>query len=616
MRDAGSALARTGTDFDPDRPGGKGRVRSRLPLLGSLPAASEWFLARPLRLIAVVALIVALPVLVLGEVSANDTRQRVRAERLQRTTQYAQRAATIMTDRTQSVYTGLNLLKTGELQSILDPDAEPGPEEAARIGALLRDYRFLLGSDVVRLAVTTVYGNVVAISPGASDLLGKKHPASEILAGWDYGFSNVYSGEADTPTVIVVSQVQARPRDGPKSGAPRGNIVAELNLQRAASAFPAPQGPSDDLYLVDTAGKVILSTTDIADSGRDLGADPLVAGILGGRPFSGEAPDPRSKGARLIASAFIAPTSWYAIASTNTSDPDVELTLGQLQFVRLALVGVLLLGSLLFARAASEVVRQRRALRETNAALSQAHGTIQAQADQLAVASRHKSEFLANMSHELRTPLNAIIGFSEVLLARMFGELNVKQTEYLQDVASSGQHLLSLINEILDLSKVEAGKMELELSRVSLAESLASGLAMIRDRAGAHGISLAVDCADGLDAVEADPRKLRQVIFNLLSNAVKFTPDGGRIDLVARKRDGQAEVSVRDSGVGIAPEEQAKIFEEFGQAASARGQEGTGLGLPLAKRLVELHGGRMWLESAPGAGSTFSFALPLDHSAP
>ena len=229
----------------------------------------------------------------------------------------------------------------------------------------------------------------------------------------------------------------------------------------------------------------------------------------------------------------------------------------------------------------------------------------------LASASQHKSEFLSRMSHELRTPLNAIIGFSDVLLAGSYGPLNEKQRDYLQDVLTSGQHLLSLINDILDLSKVEAGRMELDISNFSLRDALQSGVTIIRERASLHGVVLSVTCDDGLDVIRGDARKIRQIIFNLLANAVKFTPDGGRVEVTARALDGEAWISVRDTGVGIAPDEQVHLFEEFHQTASARGHEGTGLGLSLAKRFVDLHGGRIWVESALGKGSAFTFTLPV-----
>jgi signal transduction histidine kinase len=216
------------------------------------------------------------------------------------------------------------------------------------------------------------------------------------------------------------------------------------------------------------------------------------------------------------------------------------------------------------------------------------------------------------MSHELRTPLNAIIGFSEVLSDRMFGELNDKQAEYMQDILSSGRHLLSLINDILDLSKVEAGRMELELARFHLPTALDGALTLVRERAMRHGIGLGLEAGGEVEDVVADERKVRQVVLNLLSNAVKFTPEGGRIDLRAVLADGAVRVSVADTGIGIAPEDQAKIFEAFSQVGSgAARREGTGLGLTLTRQFVELHGGTIWVESEVGKGSTFTFTLPV-----
>jgi two-component system, NtrC family, sensor kinase len=231
---------------------------------------------------------------------------------------------------------------------------------------------------------------------------------------------------------------------------------------------------------------------------------------------------------------------------------------------------------------------------------------------QLEVASQHKSEFLANMSHELRTPLNAIIGFSEVLTDRMFGELNEKQAEYLKDIYASGTHLLSLINEILDLSKIEAGRMELELADFDLPQAIDNALMLIRERAGRRSLRLHTNVDAGVGRVRADERKIRQVVLNLLSNAIKFTPEGGRIEVAAVPRDGAVEVSVSDTGVGIAPEDQERVFEEFRQVGTAdKKAEGTGLGLTLCQKFIELHGGRIWVTSQLGVGSTFTFAIPV-----
>ena len=231
----------------------------------------------------------------------------------------------------------------------------------------------------------------------------------------------------------------------------------------------------------------------------------------------------------------------------------------------------------------------------------------------LEVATRHKSEFLANMSHELRTPLNAIIGFSEVLIERMFGELNPKQAEYLNDIHGSGRHLLSLINDILDLSKIEAGRMELELSEFDLPQAVEAAVALLKERAQRHAIALHVDVEPGLQTLRADERKFKQILLNLLSNAVKFTPDGGSVTVAARSCGEAIEVSVSDSGVGITEQDQKSLFEEFSQVGTdgARKAEGTGLGLALTRRFVELHGGIIAVRSSPGQGATFSFTLPM-----
>ncbi len=232
------------------------------------------------------------------------------------------------------------------------------------------------------------------------------------------------------------------------------------------------------------------------------------------------------------------------------------------------------------------------------------------------VANKAKSDFLASMSHELRTPLTAILGFSEVLQDEYFGKLNNKQKEYLNDIRDSGQHLLSLINDILDIAKVEAGKIELELGPVVMREILENSLRMIKEKAATHGIKLELDLAPEIEGlkIQADERRLKQIIFNLLSNAAKFTPDGGRIQLVARCENEKLMVAVTDTGIGISPENQEKVFNDFYQLKSSLKDKtaGTGLGLPLSRRMVEMHGGEIWCESeGEGKGSRFVFTIPL-----
>ena len=255
-----------------------------------------------------------------------------------------------------------------------------------------------------------------------------------------------------------------------------------------------------------------------------------------------------------------------------------------------------------FAAQSTQAIQNARLFRE-----------IEQKSRELEIASRHKSEFLANMSHELRTPLNAVIGFSEVLEQKMFGELNDKQLEYVRDIHDSGRHLLSLINDILDLSKIEAGKVELELSRFDLPTTIDGTLTLVRERAARHGLTMNFSLDERLGEIEADERKVRQILLNVLSNAVKFTPDGGAIDIVAEVVDGAARIAVKDTGIGIAAEDHEAIFEEFRQVGAEHDgkREGTGLGLTLARKFVELHGGRIWVESTVGQGATFTFTLPL-----
>jgi len=255
-----------------------------------------------------------------------------------------------------------------------------------------------------------------------------------------------------------------------------------------------------------------------------------------------------------------------------------------------------------FAAQAVIAIRNARLFRE-----------IQDKSRQLEIANQHKSDFLANMSHELRTPLNAIIGFSEVLVEKMFGEVNDKQLDYLKDIHSSGKHLLSLINDILDLSKIEAGRMELDVADFDLRSALENAITLVKERAQRHGIALGLEVDPSLGNFRGDERKFKQILLNLLSNAVKFTPEGGRVGVAARPATDAVEFSVTDTGVGIAAADQEIVFEEFKQVGTdyTRKAEGTGLGLALTKRFVELHGGTIRLESAPGKGSTFTFTIPL-----
>ncbi len=260
------------------------------------------------------------------------------------------------------------------------------------------------------------------------------------------------------------------------------------------------------------------------------------------------------------------------------------------------------------ARDVTERKRLDQVLNEKNIELERAKSVAEK-------TNRAKTDFLANMSHELRTPLNSVIGFSEVLQDQMFGTINEKQREYLNNILTSGRHLLSLINDILDLSKVESGKMKLEVSTFSLRETVDDSLVMLREKALKNGIGLHMDLAPQADVnIVADQRKVKQILFNLISNAVKFTTAGGDI-VVSAVRDGEfIEVTVADTGLGVKEEDIPKLFHPFTQLESVytKQYEGTGLGLALTRQLVELHGGRVWVKSEFGTGSRFSFTIPLD----
>jgi len=313
--------------------------------------------------------------------------------------------------------------------------------------------------------------------------------------------------------------------------------------------------------------------------------------------------------------------------SSYTSSRDLFIAVGAISIIFAVMLGFVLSWSLVGPLRRTEArlsgiasgdfsshvdVPNRDELGSLAANVNRMNDELQRLYRELESSSTHKSEFLANMSHELRTPLNAIIGFSQVLRERMFGQINAKQEEYLDDILSSGSHLLSLINDVLDLSKVEAGRIQLDVARFSLGDALDRGVVMVRERALANRVAITLKAAPDVDFVDGDERRIRQVIFNLLANAVKFTPAGGTVAVVSERVNGEVRISVTDTGPGVRPEDHERIFEEFQQSevGTAHG-EGTGLGLALSKRLVELHGGRIWVESEPGRGSSFVFALPL-----
>jgi len=301
------------------------------------------------------------------------------------------------------------------------------------------------------------------------------------------------------------------------------------------------------------------------------------------------------------------PGEWLAVAITA---------------VMVLVIGLGLSGAIfdrhLADRAAAEALRLRTYVRELETTRSQLEGTtrdLQSALEAAALASQAKSQFLAAMSHELRTPLNAVIGFSEILTMETFGPLgHERYREYAKNVRESGNHLLSLINDILDFSKLEAGRFELQEDAINLRDVIRAGLRIVGVQAEAKGVLLTEVPSAALPLIQADERRIRQILLNLLSNAIKFTPEGGEVRVSAERVGGGLAVSVTDTGIGIAAEDIPRALERFGQIDNslARLHEGTGLGLPLSKRLTELHGGTLSLTSTVGFGTTVTVLLPAD----
>jgi len=579
----------------------------------AIERAAEWLASRPWALVGVVALFVALPILLLGENSASDMQRRLRVERLALGAQAAERGAeVIQTQVTQSVQ---QLLSVKFDRPALPPAVQSGNGQEVKFELL--SHGFAGGStDIIAIDVADATGLVVATVTAASGFRGgAATPSVSNIADRDYfrsaraGNATV-AGVATEPLLYEHAVLVAVPIELQNARTAVGVLIGEIRGEDLALHLRSQLGLFEDLYVVDGGGRLVGRALAASPAVADLRNDPVIQRLLAGTRLAGELRDPLTGTVGLLTSAPVVfgnglPWTVVVVQAAGGVEAETGVVLAEQRAVRLGLVAILLVGSFAFAGVAARSLRQRKLLA---VALAQ----VEAKSREVEAANRHKSEFLANMSHELRTPLNAIIGFADVLSERMFGAINPKQGEYLGDIRASGQHLLSLINDILDLSKVEAGKMELQPSRFSLPDALQSVVMMIRERAAGRGIVLGTDIDPEVGQVEADERKVKQIVLNLLTNAVKFTPPGGQVRLrVSRSGDGVT-VAIADTGVGIAPADQARVFEEFAQAraGTAGEHEGTGLGLTLSRKFVELHGGRIWVESGLGTGSTFTFTLP------
>jgi signal transduction histidine kinase len=473
--------------------------------------------------------------------------------------------------------------------------------------ALLEQFKSGTSKDIDRLFVITNCGcpgqvPEVSISYPGADRLGQERPASDYLipnfAGG--GPTGAVSMVTTSQRTFVASHSQGPPtiavavrRRPPATFTTAGNVLlADILVSQAATWLGPIAGPDQRIYVFDESYRAIAAVAD----GNAVAA-PLSSSVVDAVRGTDQTAVRLSDGpadTRTLAAASVTSSGWHVVVARPVSAAEIELgnAGAQQRWLRVVLIGFLLIGAALVGW-----FDQR----------------LRAQGKALALASRHKSDFLANMSHELRTPLNAVIGFSDVLLQSMFGQLNERQTEYVRDIRDAGRHQLALVNDILDLSKVEAGRMELEPTDFSLAALIADAVALLRERASKGGVTLIVTAADAaLGTVTADERKIKQVLVNLIVNGIKFTPSGGSVTVDGQRQRSGVSVSVTDTGVGIARADQTRIFEEFQQAGrgAPRASEGTGLGLSLARRFVELHGGTLSVESELGHGARFTFVVP------
>lgn len=491
---------------------------------------------------------------------------------------------------------------------------------------------------IQRAFITTPQGIQISNYPFTADTIGKDFSERDWYRGvsrkWEPYVSEFYVRTAKPRKYLFAIAVPIK-----AEGHVTGIIVMQPKDDFIKESMIDIDIGKGHLYVVDKKGALVYHQKLSIDRVIDFSKVPVVRKVLKGIDGVERNVDPLASVPAISSYYPIEEWGWGVIV-----DRRVDEVLTPVKKVTLLLVvvtGLILFTSGFIAYRGADLLVEtellRKKLQAMNKELESQQSKLKEANIKLEEVSMAKSDFLANMSHELRTPLNSIIGFSEVLEDSLYGKLNEKQHEYVKNIYSSGKHLLSLINDILDLSKVESGKMELELSSFLLKEVLSSSMNMLKEKAMKHNIKMDLEIKPDADIeIDADERKLKQIMFNLLSNAVKFTPDGGSVHVQARKvtppslpldkgrlggvmSDGDfIEISVVDTGIGIKAEHIPKLFNEFTQFESAytKNYEGTGLGLVLTKRLVELHGGKIWAESESGKGSRFSFLMPVRQTTP
>ena len=571
-------------------------------LVARLTAAAEAVFIRPWLAAILVGVLVAAPSFLLVDAVVGDTTEQLEHARLNEQERAARTGADIVGSRLSGLSD--NLVAVAGSQIVKDAITRKDPR---LLDIIVHEFRPVLGlqNDVLVLFAEDVRGDVLAISPSDPTLVGKNFATRDYFIGvtkeWKPFVSEAFRGavQGSPPTTVVAVPVFAA------TGEPAGVLGAALDLSQAARWF-APLSGYEDVYLFDRNGRLIFHTLDpLGDSLREFGSDPSVRAAISGARILGEGPDPLGRGTKLLASAPVPGVEWQVIVTADPTALDAAFSplVRNMLAVRVALIVLILLLTLMLSHVVRGLVAQRAQLavseRAAHAAREQADG-----------ANNHKSEFLANMSHELRTPLNAILGFSDLLQEQLGATLTDRQKRYIHNIRDGGEHLLRLINDVLDLSKVEAGRIEVRPEPVSLEALLAPVLAVARDSAQTQGVDLEVSDRAELQ-LHLDSGRVRQILYNLLSNAIKFTPAGGRVELRVAGDDNALELVVADSGIGIPADKHDRVFGTFERLNEGRSHVGgTGLGLALTKRLVELHGGSIDFDSREGHGSTFRVRLP------
>jgi len=557
----------------------------------------EWLFLSPWRLVAFVALI-ALPLLIVSEISSRDQRAQLQASESQVTLKAAERAAATFGGQLLGIRNGVAALV--DVDPIRFALASDQRDEASRFLAVAGT---ALGDEVVRMWALDRESVVVAVVPPNDAVVGKSFPNPERLADAPPRTANFtsnvrlwgpYRASSTGESAIVSVSVAFRADPSVTTG-----LVAEVDLARIVERVAPGLRSENDLYITDASGLLILPLS-AGDRGRTptSGTRIIPSGSVAGA-YATTIPDPIGGRPVLITVVPIAETDWrlVLVRSPTTLETQVAPVFDQGDGARVLLVVVMLLGAALVGVTGSQMLRQRRLLAETNA--------------ELARATQEKSRFLANMSHELRTPLNAIIGFSELLEQRLPGPLTETQSDYVHDITESGKHQLALINDILDLSKVEAGKMDFRPETFDVRSAVARVHTLVAPLALEKRVRLLAEPGSSAPSITHDPGRFRQILYNLLSNAVKFTPEGGRVTTAVNSvEDGSVEITIADTGIGMSAEDAATIFQEFKRLDSARAQAGTGLGLALVKRMLVEMGGDISVASEVGRGTAFTVRLP------